>query len=54
MKQIASQSLQNTLHRKHESLVGKREHAIPSLCDLHDFMDEPEGITYYHKPKSIN
>ena len=35
-------------------LVGKREHAIPSLCDLHDFMDEPEGITYYHKPKSIN
>ena len=33
-------------------LVGKREHAIPSLCDLHDFMNEPDGITYYHKPGS--
>ncbi len=33
-------------------LQGKREHAIPSLCDLHDFMNEPDGVTYYHKPPS--
>eukprot|EP00945_MAST-04E_sp_MAST-4E-sp1_P001192 g1192.t1 len=34
-------------------LVGKKEHAIPSLCSLHDFKDEPMGtVQYYHSKKS--
>ena len=33
-------------------LQGKREHAIPSLCNLHDFMNEPDGVTYYYQPPS--
>ena len=30
-------------------LVGKKEHAIPSLCELHDFKNEPKGTIQYYR-----